>query len=238
MTKRLRFNDKCPIGNDCSKVERARDGWLAVTGYLPDRSEATVEVEDDLIPGIAEMEVHDLGDYLDQRHKTDLLRVQTLGSYGAATDGNDFHRYLSGAAYPESPARDEWFAQLRAEAAAGRIRRNLHIVREPITPYLRYAMEWGYVYNIAAGQECRILTVGDTTAAAHLFKVGDFNVVEGLAVVRLRYDDNGTRIGAVKVSADAAESYAALAELAWGLGTDFTVWWEQHPQYHRATPAA
>ncbi|MBA2309864.1 MAG: hypothetical protein H0W01_11380 [Pseudonocardiales bacterium] len=38
---------------------------------------------------------------------------------------------------------------------------------------------------------------------------------------------------AVAVGADAAAGYAALAELAWELGTPFTQWWEAHPQYLR-----
>lgn len=75
-------------------------------------------------------------------------------------------------------------------------------------------------------------------AGAHLLRIGDFNVVEHQHVVRSRYDTNGAYLGAVQVSADAAESYAALAELAWQLATPFTTWWTSHPQYHRATRAA
>ena len=49
----------------------------------------------------------------------------------------------------------------------------------------------------------------------------DFYVAEHLDVVRLRYDVTGALVGIVKVSAEAAEAYAALAELAWEQAIDF-----------------
>jgi hypothetical protein len=212
-----------------------------VTGYIPgdDHSvDVTIEVPDTLFPELADLDVPNLGAWIAAHHRTDLLRIQTLDSYGSGSDGDDVRRYLSGAPAPSSPARDDWFKKLRDEAAVGRIRRNLHVVREPLTPYLRYAFEWGYVYNQAAGMEIRILPVADTTADAHLAKIGDFLVAEGVHVARMRYDDAGSLLGTVKVSADAAEAYAALAELAWEQAVDFTSWWAEHAQYHRAQRAA
>lgn len=241
MTQHLRYRGLCPINDECPKVERGREGWIEVTGYTPggDHSiDVTVEVPDTLLPEVADLEVPNLGRWIAEHHRTDLLRIQTLDSYGSGSDGDDVRRYLSGAPAPSSPARDEWFKKLRDQADAGQSRRNLHIIREPLTPYLRYAFEWGYVYNQAAGMQIRILSAGGTTAAAHLAKIGDFYVAEGLHVARLRYDQAGSLLGTVKVSADAAEAYAALAELAWEHAVDFTSWWAEHPQYHRDQRAA
>jgi hypothetical protein len=238
MTERLRYRDNCPVGEGCPKLEEGEDGMINVTGYLPDGTESTVAVPSSLIPGITDQNVTDLVGYIAQHFRTDMIRIQTLDQYGAASDGDDFSRYLDGLDLPASPARDDWFAKLRGEAASGKARRNLHIIREPLSDYLRYAFEWGYVYNAAAGQQIRILPVEDSLAAAHLFQVGDFSVIDQVNAIRFRYDSSGSLIGNVEVSADAAESYAALAELAWELGTDFTTWWAQHPQYHRAARAA
>lgn len=241
MTQHLRYRGLCPINDECPKVERGREGWIEVTGYTPgsDHSvDVTVEVPDTLLPEVAGLEVPNLGGWITEHHRTDLLRIQTLDSYGSGSDGDDVRRYLSGAPAPASPARDEWFKRLRDEADAGRVRRNLHVIHEPLTSYLRYAFEWGYVYNQAAGMQIRILSVGDTTAAAHMAKIGDFYVAEGLHVARLRYDQAGSLLGTVKVSADAAEAYAALAELAWQHAVDFNSWWAEHAQYHRDQRAA
>jgi hypothetical protein len=241
MTQHLRYRGLCPINDECPKIERGREGWIEVTGYIPgdDHSvDVTIEVPDTLFPELADLDVPNLGAWIAAHHRTDLLRIQTLDSYGSGSDGDDVRRYLSGAPAPSSSARDDWFKKLRDEAAVGRIRRNLHVVREPLTPYLRYAFEWGYVYNQAAGMEIRILPVADTTTDAHLAKIGDFLVAEGVHVARMRYDDAGSLLGTVKVSADAAEAYAALAELAWEQAVDFTSWWAEHAQYHRAQRAA
>lgn len=241
MAQHLRYRDVCPINDECPKIERGREGWIEVTGYAPGGDhtvDVTVEVPDTLFPELADLEVPNLSAWIGEHHRTDLLRIQTLDSYGSGSDGDDVRRYLSGAPAPSSPAREEWFKKLRAEAGAGRIRRNLHIVQEPLTPYLRYAFEWGYVYNQAAGMEIRILSTDNTTAAAHLAKIGDFLVAEDVHVARLRYDEAGSLLGTVKVSADAAEAYAALAELAWEQAVDFAPWWAEHSQYHRAQRAA
>jgi len=241
MTQQLRYRGLCPINDECPKIERGRQGWIEVTGYRPGGDQlvdVTVEVPDTLLPELADLDVPDLAGWIAEHHRTDLLRIQTLDSYGSGADGDDVRRYLAGEPAPSSPARDEWFAKLRDEVTAGRIRRNLHVVREPLTPYLRYAFEWGYTYNQAAGMEIRVLAVDDTTAAAHLAKVGDFVVAEGVHVARLRYEAGGSLLGTVKAGADAGEAYAALAELAWEQAVDFRSWWAEHTQYHRAPRVA
>jgi hypothetical protein len=233
----------CGNGDECPALDRRENGGIEVTGYPVNRpgipaGEAVVLVPDTLIPEVASLDVSSLGAYIAERHRTDLLRVQTLAYYNVASDGDDLDRYLAGAGEPTAPGKQQWLSKLGEDAAAGKHRRNVHIVNAPLSDYLRYQFEWCYTFNVAAGQDVRILDVTEGPAAAHLLRIGDFNVVERQHVVRSRYDTNGTYLGAVQVSADAAESYAALAELAWQLATPFTTWWASHPQYHRSTRAA
>lgn len=243
---RLRLRSDCSVGEECPALDRRRDGWVEVTGYLLDDSgrrdhadtEAVVEVPDRMLREIVDLAVVDLGGFIGARHRTDLLRVQTLDRYGVPSDGDDFHRYLAGAELPTSPAKQAWLDKLRADADRGRIRRNVHIVREPLTDYLCYQFEWGYAYNVEAGQDIRVLSVEQAPAAARVIDVGDFTVVERKDVVHSRYGADGSFAGAVQAGSDVAGGYAALAELVWELATPFTGWWERHPQYHRATRAA
>ncbi len=179
-----------------------------------------------------------LGTFIAEHHRTDLLRVQTLDYYDVTSDGDDYRRYLDGEAAATAAGKREWLDRLRTDAAAGRLRRNVHIVRSPLTPYLRYQFEWCYVPNNGAGQNIRILDVTETPAAAALVKVGDLAVVEGRHVARLHYDANGDYRGAVAAGDDAALCHIALAEVAWSLATPFTTWWAEHPQYHRRNSAA
>jgi hypothetical protein len=232
----------CGNGDECPAVNRREGGGIEVTGQLVDRpglppGEATVLAPDTLFPEIVSLHV-ELGRFIAESHRTDLLRVQTLDYYGVSSDDEDYRRYLSGEPAPAAAGKQEWLNRLRTDTAAGRLRRNVHIVRSPLTPYLRYQFEWCYVPNSAAGQNIRVLDVMETPAAAPLLKVGDLAVVERCHIARLCYDPDGSYQGAVAVGDDAAVSYLALAEVAWRLATPFTTWWAEHPQYHRGHTAA
>ncbi|MGH3929687.1 MAG: DUF6879 family protein [Pseudonocardiaceae bacterium] len=66
--------------------------------------------------------------------------------------------------------------QLRAGTAAGRQWRRVHVLRSPLNDYLCYECEWCYTYNVAAGEDVRILDVAETPAGEALLSVGDFFV--------------------------------------------------------------
>ncbi len=243
VSKRTRLRVQyCGNGDECPALDRREEGGVEVTGQLVHRSglpqgEATVLVPDTLLPEIVPLHLN-LGAFIAEHHRTDLLRVQTLDYYRVASDGDDYSRYLSGETAPTAAGKQEWLERLRSDTAAGRLRRNVHIVRPPLPPYLRYQFEWCYVPNAEAGQDIRVLDVTNTPAATALLKVGDLAAVEGRHVARLSYDPNGEYQGAVAVGDDAALGYIALAEVAWYLATPFATWWAEHPQYHRSTAAA
>ncbi len=232
----------CGNGDECPALDHRPGGGIEVTGYHVDRAglppgEAVVLVPDTLLPEVTDLTVPSLGSYLAQHHRTDLLRVQTLSWYRVESDGEDYARYLAGEAEATAPGKQGWLDKLRTDAEVGRMRRNLHVVETPLTDYLRYQFEWCYTANTDAGQEIRVLDVTNS-AIARLGNLGDFTVVEHEHVARSRYDADGRYVGAVQVSADAAEAYVALAELAWQIATPFTTWWAANPGYHRAMQRA
>lgn len=232
----------CGNGPDCPALHRRPEGGIEVTGYrverpdLPD-GEVVALVPDTLLPEVAALDV-DLGAFISQHHRTDLLRVQTLDFYGVVSDDEDFHRYLDGAPEPDASGKSAWLQQLRDDTANGRIWRNVHVVSEPLGDYLRYQFEWCYVPNMAAGQQIRVLSTETTPAADAVLELGDFYVIEGIRAARMRYGDDGSFDGVAAVGDDAARSYRAIAEMAWNMATPFTEWWAAHPQYHRPSIAA
>ncbi|MGH3937127.1 MAG: DUF6879 family protein [Pseudonocardiaceae bacterium] len=232
----------CGNGDECPALDQREEGWIEVTGEFVDRpglppGERTVRVPDTLLPEIAALKVN-LGAFIAQYHRTDLLRVQTRTHYEVASDGEDYHRYLEGEVAPTATGKPEWLDRLRIDTTAGRLRRNVHIVCTPLTPYLRYQFEWCYLPNTAAGQDIRVLDVTEVPAAAALLRAGDLAIVEGQHVAQLRYGPNGEYQGAVATGADAVLGYVALTQVAWELATPFTTWWAAHPQYHRDNVAA
>ena len=50
-----------------------------------------------------------------------------------------------------------YLANLRAMPSQGRTSGRVHAIVGPLTPYLRYEVEWGYALTAAAGDEVRIL---------------------------------------------------------------------------------
>jgi len=239
--KRLRA--QCGNGVNCPSIDRRAEGGLVVTGERIDNPdlpahEASVLVPDTLLPEVASLDIPDLASYLSQRHTADLFRLETLDWYDVSSDDDDYYRYVSGAPAPEASVKDRWLDQLRADRAAGRQWRRVHALRSPLNDYLRYECEWCYTYNVAAGEDVRILDVTEAPAGAALLGVGDFFAVDGEHVVRSRYNTGGRFLSAVAVGTADRGAYVALAELAWQMGTPFAAWWAAHPEYHRATPAA
>lgn len=176
----------------------------------------------------------ELGRFLGEHYSADVLRVETLQNYRNESEQDGLHRYLEG----EPPAPDAgdtpWIRQLRAHVAAGRSWRVLHAVTQPLTDYVRYEMECGYVHNAAAGQQIRI-----TEHDQRHEQIGDLLIIDRRHVFRYQYDDEGRFVSAEHVTdrGDAA-ALVTLADALWDEGADFTAWWDAHPTYHRNTLAA
>src|SRR5207302_5571702 len=63
---------------------------------------------------------------------------------------------------PPPGKEKRWWMGLIADAlAAGRRMERVHVVKEPLTEYLRYELEWGYADSVEAGEDIRILPVAD-----------------------------------------------------------------------------
>lgn len=243
MNKVLR-DAACPVGKDCPRVEQTEGGYDIVGTNIPDDElpahERKVRVPATMLPELGSLDIPDFEAWLRERRTSpgDMLRVQTLERYGVPSDDADFAGYLAGAPAPTSSYREPFFQELRNGVAAQMRWRNLHVIREPLSDYLRYAFEWVYTYSSEAGQDIRVLDLDQHPAAAILHRTGDFWVVEHQHVALVRYDDEGRHLGEVAVEDTSATGYLAAAELAWQLGVPFTEWWAAHPQYRRESPAA
>jgi hypothetical protein len=178
-----------------------------------------------------------LGDYIAERHARDLFRLEALPHYNAASDADDYRRYLRGETHPDAATKQAWLDKLRTDTAAGRRWRRVHAVWHPLSDYLRYECEWGYTYNVAHGEDVRILDLDQAGLPRALpAQVGDFFVIDGEHAVRSYYDDHG-RFSHAHVLEEPGP-YLALAELLWHTAEPFTAWWAAHPQYHRGPRAA
>lgn len=177
----------------------------------------------------------ELGRFIDQRAVRDLFRLETLDRYDVASDGGDFARYLAGEPGPDMERKGPFLAALRADQARGLVTRRVHVVRSPLTPYLRYEMEWGYTHN-AAYEDIRILDLAEVPEPAGLSD-HDFWLIDGREVAIMAYDGEGCYLGFVAAPADSR--FLAARDAAWGAGVPFAAYWHAHRQYWRVNcPAA
>ncbi|MGI0129504.1 MAG: DUF6879 family protein [Thermoplasmata archaeon] len=131
----------------------------------------------------------------------------------------DLHAYLRGDPLP--PPIDAVFAayldNLRAMPGQGRSSARVHALVGPLTPYLRYEVEWGYARTADAGDEVRILhrqswaetPFGEPPPDFWLFDVE----LPDPTVALMHYAPDGAWRGLEVVSGDLAE-YLWLREAA------------------------
>lgn len=176
-------------------------------------------------------------DYFDQHFTRTAFRVEAIDVYDVETDGDDVARYLSGEPEPDPARKKAWLDQLRAENAAGKHRSRVHILRTPLNDYLRYECEWGYAYNVQAGEEIRILDLTEAALPDGLI-LEEFWLFDNERVLLMHYDEKGHFVGGEELPASRWPAYRRAADIAQEAAAPFAEWWARHPEEHRANRVA
>lgn len=156
------------------------------------------------------MDLDELGSWIIDNHERDVFRLETLDRYFVDSDEADFRAYLAGAPAPDRAAKRGWLDWLAAAAAEGRTWRRVHIVRLPLTDYVRFEAEWCYLDNSAAGEQIRFIDLSETDIDLDYLHLDDYYIVDGRAAV-LGYDGEGRFLHARVVDnqpADRSPRYA------------------------------
>ena len=131
-----------------------------------------------------------------------LFRLETLDFY--AVNGDMLDRYLAGEPLPPAGKSSDWLNFVRQATAAGKSIQRIHVVPRKLTPYLRYEIEWGYLYNAAAGEDIRLIVTDDPASVLGKPPLTDYWLIDDDAVGRMEYDAKGTFIGTTVIT-DPAE---------------------------------
>jgi hypothetical protein len=245
-----RLRDDCPSGDDCARIHdtdspkdvivqgpEVTDPAVRARLRVPDH-ENLVTVPRDLVAAQM-MTLPEMGAWLRERHTRSRIRIENRRAYGSVSDGDDFARYLDGAAEPLAGA--DWHQRLREDTAAGRRWAKVHIIApaDPaagplLSDYERYEFEWGFTRTTDAGERVRILHAwpGEFT------DLPDFTVVDRVHVVRSVYDDDNRFVGGYVVHGPDAVVYRLLAGELFRRAQRFDSWWAEHPEVHRRAEAA
>jgi hypothetical protein len=144
-----------------------------------------------------------LGELLDSFQRT-AFRLETLDRYAVEDEDESFQRYLAGEPLPPpDPSDVEWQQFIRDKAARGATMSRVHAIAGPLTPYLHYEIDWGYVYNASAGEDIHILHRADLRPVFGDEPLHDFWLLDEAVVVHMDYDREG-RFRGPRLSHDAA----------------------------------
>ena len=178
-------------------------------------------------PSAPLMDADQLGEFLAARHRSDLFRVETLDNYAVPSDEGEFAQFLRGEDGPDLAGKAGWLDGLRADHAAGRDWRYVHVLRTPLSPYLEYELDWCYGPNVSAGMNVRILDLGERHLPDALLRMGDFFVIDGDTVVRMHYNRQNQFTGAEVVNQNPAV-YVAMSALLWTAAEPWGPWMDRY----------
>lgn len=101
--------------------------------------------------------VTDLSAVLDRAAAVErgMFRLETLQLYDVSYEAEPYRAFLEDGAVDLTPG--PWQDLLRRHVAAGRACRRVHVVREPLTAYLRYELAVPYARSAAAGEQIGVL---------------------------------------------------------------------------------
>lgn len=161
------------------------------------------------------MDAEALGRFIDEHYNQPgdrLFRMEVLPEYEVTSDGEDFRRWLEGAAEPTWTRKQPWLDTLRRERENGQISTRIRILSDQVTDYERYACDFGYRYN-GEYEDIRVLHRGEQPIPAGLIE-SDFWIIKDSIVVTMHYGAERNR-GHGPDPARAATDPARVARSRW-----------------------
>lgn len=165
-----------------------------------------------------------------------VFRLETLQDYAGSGEDAALAAFRAGAqAPPERPSKDAWTRMIRSNVAAGRTLQRVHVVTEPVTPYMSFELTWAYEPNVAAGEDIRIVPVeAGQQWPEELPEATDFWLFDSHELYAMHYATDGTWLGTEPVS-DPARIVQACAwrDAALHLGVPWATYIAQRPHLAR-----
>lgn len=138
------------------------------------------------------------------------FRLETLPAYNVASEQDEFDRFLAGEKAPDD-LHYGWLDIVSGHKAAGRPMQRVRVVTRPLSDYIRYEFEWGFRFNVQAGEDIRILDVSDREFD---LPEQDFWIFDDTTIVHLDYDADGAVVGRDQLDAPDVGKYLRWRDLA------------------------
>ena len=120
-------------------------------------------------------------------YEREAFRLETLPSFRVASEDAELRGFLESGQLG-MPDDDQWLVRVRHFRATGRWVGRVHVLRRPLSDYLRYEFAV-YAHTVRAGEDVRILDLTDQTDSG--LPSFDYWLFDDTRVVRMDYDASG-----------------------------------------------
>ena len=154
--------------------------------------------------------------------RSSAFRLELHPVYTMPGEADELRRFSAG----EKPPPDYhygWLDTMAAARAAGKTVRRVRVVRQPLTTYIQYEFAWGFVYNVEAGEDIRVLDL--TGRPGPGLPDHDFWLFDEQTVVKMLYRPDGTQIGRELVTDPDLDAYLSYRDAAWQEAVPFRDYW-------------
>jgi hypothetical protein len=150
------------------------------------------------------------------------FRLELHPIYTMPGEADELRRFRAGEKPPDG-YHYGWLDTVAAAVQAGKTIRRVRVVPRPLSDYIRYEFEWGFVYNVAAGEDIRVLDLTDKPGPP--LPDHDFWLFDETTVVKLLYRPDGTQVGRELVEAPDLDAYLSYRDAAWQAAIPFGDYW-------------
>ena len=142
------------------------------------------------------------------------FRLETLPEYRVESEAAEFDLFLQGKPLPPD-SNEAWCRVVSAAAQAGKRMQRVHAIPRRLTPYLRFEIEWGYLYSAEAGEEILLLVHDQPGQLFGIWPIHDFWVFDDRTYVRMHYDESGRFLFGERIDDPAAvDAYRRIQAVA------------------------
>lgn len=150
------------------------------------------------------------------------FRLETLEEYDIEEEREEIARFLAGEDMGPEWSDNPW---VRSMTDKGKRVSRVHVLRSPLTDYLRYELS-AYPGNIEAGEAIGIIDLSEQTITG--LPDHDFWLFDDRDVYRMHYTRAGEFVGAELLPADRLSGYKGYRDQAVTAAVPFASYWERH----------
>lgn len=123
------------------------------------------------------------------------FRLETLQAYVAPGEIGPLAAFQAGEPVPFDAADEAWSAMIAGHVSSGRTLRRVHVIEEPLSPYVRFELAVAYTAGLAGGEDIRVVPVRRGQWPTGVPRE-DFWLFDAARVWRMFYDVDGRPLGA------------------------------------------